>query len=56
MLRTDDGLVVKRLGKDEAGVWLLTSDPDLEASGLEGRFPDHRPGAVDGEDVLRPKP
>ena len=26
VLRTDDGLIVKRLGKDQQGNWLLASD------------------------------
>ncbi len=32
VMRTEDGLVVKRVGKDEAGRWQIVSDhPDWEA-------------------------
>ena len=40
VVRTDDGLIVKRAGKDAAGVWQLVSDnPDKHVLAFHGSWP-----------------
>ena len=56
VVRTDDGLIVKRAGKSRAGNWQLVSDnPDkgLADAALAGRRRRHRRGEVGGQDVLK---
>ena len=53
-MRDGDGVVVKRLGKDEAGGWQLLSDSlRLGTRALARRRRCHRLGEVDGADAVR---